>query len=267
MFCRLVIILILSAGSLLCCANKQSQNSIQHINDSIDSDEHPELIMLLDSTMVPYDSIDWNVPLDYVVFPYSEDTLFADTIQLKNNYQLILFPVADGYSGNGRIHYGHYARLVGDGIDSVITNSYGTEPSKYWLRHDSIDFDDSFAIEHSGGGNYALYIELFEKKTGKRLIFGHSGTYDLKNGLILYMDDEEEINREENEDEKKEVDSGVTLYDVYKNKKISFNTPYNPCFTEMGYWTCYTITKVTPTTVYLRYDCCDEPVTIKVKRD
>jgi len=229
--------------------------------------------MLLDSTWVHYDSIDWDKPLDYVVFPDSEDTLFTETFQLKNNYQLILFPEADGYSGNNRIHYGHYARLVGEGIDSIITNSYGTEPSKYWLRYDNIDFDDSFAVEYSGGGNYALYIELFEKKTGKRLIYGHSGTYDVKNGLILYLDEDEnneetvDVDDSENIDERKEFDSGVVLYDVYKNKKIRFKTPYEPCFGNMGFWACYTITKVTPSTVYLQYDCCDKPITINVKRN
>jgi len=234
------------------------QDSISENEDSI-----PAFVMTPDSIMLPYDSVKWYEPMKYVSFP-GDDTLFADTFRLKNNYQLILFPAADGYTGNKRIHYGHYARLVGEGIDSIITNSYGTEPSKYWLRYDSIDFGDSFAIEHSGGGNYALYIELFEKKTGKRLIYGHSGTYDMKNGLILYLDDEEE--EVEDKDEKKEVDSGVTIYDVQKNKKIKFNTPYNPCFGGMGFWTCYTITKVTSTTIYLRYDCCDKPVTIKVKR-
>lgn len=244
------------------CKRKAIENMVQNgIFENEDS--VPALVMMPDSIFIPYDSIKWGEPMKYVAFP-EDDTLFADTFQLKNNYQLILFPAPDGYMGNKRIHYGHYARLVGEGIDSVITNSYGTEPSKYWLRYNNIDFDESFAIEYSGGGNYALYIELFEKKTGKRLIYGHSGTYDVKNGLILYMDDEEE--QAEDKDGKKEVDSGMTIYDVQKNKKIKFNTPYNPCFGGMGFWTCYTITKVTPTTIYLRYDCCDEPVTIKVKR-
>lgn len=234
-----------------------SQEKIFHEGDSV-----PAFVMTPDSIMIPYDSVKWDEPLDYVAFS-EYDTLFADTFQLKNNYQLILFPSPDGYTGNHRIHYGHYARLIGDGIDSIITNSFGTEPSKYWLIYDSIDFEDSFAIQYSGGGNFALYIELFEKKTGKQLICAHSGSYDIENGLILYLD--EETDREDKEG-MKEVDSGVIIYDVRKKEKIRFNTPYNPCFGGMGFWTCYTITKVTPSTIYLRYDCCDKQVTIKVKR-
>jgi hypothetical protein len=249
MSCHFIFLLALLAGFTTNCSVRQSQNHNLCPADSINSSGRTALIMLLDSTMAPYDSISWKKPLEYVAFPHSEDTLFTDTFRLKNNYRLILFPVADYYSGDGKIHYGHYARLVGNGIDSVITSSYyDAEPLKYRLRYTGIDFDDSFAIEQGGGGNYSLYIELFEKKTGRQIISGYSGTYDVENGLILYLDD---------------VD--IFLYDVKNNKKIKVETPDNPCFEESGSWTCYTITKVTPSVVYLRYDCCDKPVTIKVK--
>lgn len=228
-------------------------NRIVNQNDSlsIGEDSLPTFIMLPDSTLVPYDSINWDEPLDYVVFPYDDDTLFADTFLLKNNYQLIFFPAADGYQKNGRIHYGHYARLIGENIDSVIASSYGTEPAKYRLGYDSIDFDNCFALEYSGGGNYALYINLFDKKSGELIIAGHSGTYDIKNGLIFYLDDEA---------------YELILYDVKQNKKIKVETPDDPCFGGTGHHAFYTITKVTPSAVYLRYDGCEESQTIKVKR-
>lgn len=250
---------ILAAILFILFINKIGVNALNKdkeilaVSDSTSGDSLPEFIMLPDSSLIPYDSVEWGEPLDYVVFPYNDDTLFTDTFQLKNNYQLILFPAADGYSKNGRICYGHYARLIGDSIDEVILSSYGTEPSKYWLRYDSIDFDNSFAIEYSGGGNYALYINLFDKTTGELMLAGHAGTHDVKNGLIIYLDDEDE-------------EGNVFLYDVKKDKKIKIETPDNVCFASMGYWTGYTITKVTPSMIYLSYDYCDKPLKLKVKR-
>lgn len=218
--------------------------------DSVTPEEHPEMLMLPDSSLVPFSSIKWGEPLDYVAFS-EEDTLFADTFILKNDYKLILFPAADGYSEEGEVYFGHYARLLGDSIDEVILNSYGTVPAKYWLRYDSIDFDDCFAIEYSGGGNYSMYIHLYDKATGNLLIAGHSGATDVDNGLILYLDDEE---------------YNIFLYDVKTKERIEIERPDRPCFKGTGHWTGYTITKVTPGMVYLRYDYCEKPVIIKVKR-
>lgn len=59
----------------------------------------------------------------------------------------------------------------------------------------------------------------------------------------------------------------MNLFSMMLNriKKIKVETP-DPCFGGTGHHAFYTITKVTPSAVYLRYDGCEESQTIKVKR-
>lgn len=237
----------------LSCSNKSKDVNDSNIDNPVDSVySYPQFVYTFDSLKVAFDSVKWEESLDFIMTG-DGDSLFTDTFLLKNNYKLILFSAPDGLYDEDKISYGHYARLVGENIDTILAQA-STSQLKYVLRYDSIDFDDHFVIEYSGGGNYALYCDLYEKSTGRLIINGLTGSsYDLENQMMIVYPNEE------NED--------ILLFDIAKNKRYPLVEPFeDPCFGPYGRWTAYRIEKVTPSTVYISYDWCDEPVTIKIKR-
>src|SRR5688572_5834845 len=76
-----------------------------------------------------------------------DDSVKSSTIfKLKGNYKLIIY-----YSKEENEEYLNYS-LNRNGIDTVIV--YGDpDNTKYNYRYKNIDFDDSFVLSQSGGGN------------------------------------------------------------------------------------------------------------------
>ncbi len=183
-------------------------------------------------------------PVDFAV-TLDGDTVWTQTFNLKNGYTLTFFItqtegqmcISGGqtYPCRGDQH----ARLTGNGIDTVVM-SIGIMQSKYLLRFDNIDFDNYFVLENSGGGNFSLYTNVFEKCTGNLVLEGRAGTYDTTNDLIIFQDDEN--------------NDAVMLYDLKRNKKTEITENYNDSgFSNMGAITAYKIDKVTSKTVYVGF--------------
>lgn len=208
-------------------------------------------------------AVEW-LPLDSAQI-YDENgynyTVYADTFDLKNGYRLTLYPMQNGVNEAGYAEYGHYARLTGNGVDTVVSAA-NTEMEKYLLRYDSIDFDDYFVLEYSAGGNYALYTDIIEKKTGKHLLEedAYAGCYDVENQLVLYYD-------AYNPSDEYDDETLMTLRDLKSNKIYKVKQPYaQSCFGAMGYWAYFEIQRVTADMVYISYNGCEKPIVIKVKR-
>lgn len=173
------------------------------------------------------------------------DTVRTETFNLKNGYTLtFLLTKTEGQicSGGGKTYpcpSDQNARLTGKDIDTIVM-SVGISQLKYLLRFDNIDFDDYFAIENSGGGNFSLYTNVFDKHSGKLILEGHAGTYDTRNDLVLFQDDEN--------------NGAVMLYDLKRNKKTEIQENYNDYgFGSMGAITAYKIDKVTPENIYVGF--------------
>lgn len=204
--------------------------------------------------------------IDTLALKYSGVTLGSDTIpieifDLKNNYQLILFPSkiddlpTEKNGGTYPTIIEHSARLIGDKIDMIIDEAT-TDQAKYLLHYSDIDFDDYFVIEYSGGGNYELHTQLFEKATGRLVMVGYAGTYDTTNDLILLSDEDN--------------NGAVMLYDLRNNKKIEITETFgNPGSRIKEYIEFYKIDKVTPSTIYVGYyeDSHKDGYTIEIDRN
>lgn len=193
----------------------------------------------------------------YPVFAMTgdEDTVYARTYDLKGGYQLKMYPVIyniDDYKKNEAT--GHEARLIGPGIDTIVGSAPAYQ-SKMLLRYDSIDFDDCFVIEYSGGGSTSLYVDVIEKKTGRKIIDEQgAATYDLVNQLIVYQDYDET--------------GEMRTYDTKNKNTYTIEEPYDPCYGGMGVRFGWDIVKVTASYFYLTHPCNEDAGVkyVKVKR-
>jgi|GEM_PF-7047382 len=177
------------------------------------------------------DSAKIDTPLEFIIL--NNDTLFAETFSLKNNYKLFLYP-----SGN-ELSYTHNARLKGNGIDTVLLSVEVDGDARFWLQYDSIDFDNYLGLSYD-----FLKLVLFEKETGKKIIDDvFLSTYDLKNQLLLFV--------EKNENEDRRFTN--ILYDIQKNKSYILDTPKEHGFEMFRYWIDFKIIKVTPSMIYIEH--------------
>lgn len=182
-------------------------------------------------------------------FTGDEDTIFTKTFDLKGGYQLIFYPETY-YSidrhNEARILYCQNARLVGEGIDTLFMDAPGSQ-SKLLLRYDSLDFDDCFVIEYSGGGSGSLYVDVIEKKTARRIVDEQGAShYDLKNQLILYED----------------VGGQMMIYDAKHKRFHEIDMPDHPCYGGMGARFSWDIERVTSRYIYLS-NFCDSELGVK----
>ncbi|NRS90781.1 hypothetical protein HNQ02_003728 [Flavobacterium sp. 7E] len=136
---------------------------------------------------------------------YAKDTLKKLTYNLKNNYKLILFPAWDENEKVIKL------RLINDKTDNTyLLNDWFD--NRYRKRYSNIDFQNYFVLHSNGGGTSNTYFWLYDKETGKESLTGIQLDFNLKNELILYLDEDDQYK--------------TYLYDVNSKKKIEIVIPY-----------------------------------------
>ena len=115
------------------------------------------------------------------------DTIKSQTSYLKNSYKLIIFPTLD--KNKEKINF----RLIKGKKDNtyLLGNTFIANYMRYFK---GIDFNNYFALHGNGGGTSNFYFWLYNKETGEEVLTGIEVDFDLKNELILYIDEDDEYN-------------------------------------------------------------------------
>nr|WP_315222329.1 hypothetical protein [uncultured Flavobacterium sp.] len=130
-----------------------------------------------------------NKSRDTVFFDEHGDTIKSQTAYLKNNYKLIIFPALDK-KNEGVINF----RLINGKKDNTYLLA-STFIANYRPYYKEVDFQNYFALHSNGGGTSNSYFWLYDKETGNEVLtysyFKIQLDFDLKNELILYIDDDD----------------------------------------------------------------------------
>ncbi|MFQ6603688.1 hypothetical protein [Flavobacterium sp. C3NV] len=190
-----------------------------------------------------------NTSIDTVFFDEKGDTIKSQTANLKNNYELIIFPALDKKS-EGVINF----RLITDKKDNtyLLASTFQANRRPYYK---GIDFQNYFALHSNGGGTSKFYFWLYCKAAGEEIFKGIELDFDLKNELILYEDEDNDYN--------------LFIYDVNTKVKTLIELPYDVMFKQEctkyndSYKSIY-IKRVTKEYYYFGFKDC-EPLSIEFK--
>lgn len=116
------------------------------------------------------------------------DEIKADTIKLKNNYTLIIFPTR--VRGKDSLNY----RLIGKKTDTIFEKYEIDSENQMPYYVEDVDFRDCFALQYSLN-THSIYFMLYDKRSGKAVF---SNNYvsnalrkvDLKKELLIFEDED-----------------------------------------------------------------------------
>jgi hypothetical protein len=186
----------------------------------------------------------------YFIDEQSHDTIKPQSFYLKNNYKLIIFPAQ--VENKNVVNF----RLIKGQSDNTYLLS-DTFRLNYIKEYNNVDFKDYFALHSNGGGTSNLYFWLFEKETGKVCLTGIQQDFDLKNELILYVDEDNEYK--------------IFIYDVNSKAKTLVDIPKSfrdkhICMQYNDYEKYLFIKNVTKKYYFLAFKNCPTSIIYKIKK-
>ena len=189
--------------------------------------------------------------IDSVFFDDKGDTIKQQIANLKNNYNLIIFPALDK-KNEGIINL----RLINGKKDNtyVLVETFQANHRPYY---EGVDFQNYFALHSNGGGTSKSYFWLYEKETGKEVFTGIGIDFDLKNELILYVDEDDNYNEFIYDVNKKTK----TLIDIPKSFADKHECTRNDYFEKTSY-----IKRVAEKYYFIAFRDCPSTVEFKVKK-
>ncbi|MBE8725795.1 hypothetical protein C4F50_12655 [Flavobacterium sp. KB82] len=193
--------------------------------------------------------------IDTVFFDEKGDTIKSQTASLKNNYKLIIFPALD--KNKEVINF----RLINGKQDKTFLLA-DTFIANYRPYYEGIDFENYFALHSNGGGTSNYYFWLYDKQTGDEVLtdgsFKIQLDFDLKNELILYIDEDNDYN--------------LFVYDVNRKTKTLVDIPKsftdkqectrNDYFEKTSY-----IKRVTADYYFIAFKNCSSSIEFRVKKN
>ncbi|MET3027125.1 hypothetical protein ABXT06_10635 [Flavobacterium sp. UW10123] len=187
--------------------------------------------------------------IDTVFFDDRGDTIKSQTYYLKNNYKLIIFPTLD--KNEEVIKF----RLINGKKDNtyVLVETFQANHRQYY---EGVDLQNYFAL-HANLGTHNHYFWLYEKETGKEIFTGIGRDFDLKNELVLYVDEDNNYN-----EFIYDVNTKLkTLVDIPKSFADKQECTRNDYFEKSSY-----IKRVTDKYYFIAFEDCPSTVEFKVKK-
>lgn len=149
------------------------------------------------------------------------DEIKADTIKLKNNYTLIIFPTR--VRGKDSLNY----RLIGNKVDTIFEKYEIDSENQMPYYVEDVDFRYYFTLQYSLN-THSIYFMLYDKRSGKAVFLNNYVSnvlrkVDLKKELLIFED-------EDNNDKKYIYDVNTktkTFIDVDKLSTKGKNNNYS----------------------------------------